>query len=140
MKRSTKITIAILLFFIVQVFVTGFCCKLSAKPHNLRTDLEILLHCSHEEINTNVKKLEELNVYCSRSRIIELTHDLSPEYWVTYVEKHGYKQVEVKPEFTYCYRLDDSLFAYRWEYKDTITDYATLYIGGKYYYFERTIK
>ena len=114
--------------------------KLSAEPNNLRTNLEIIFHCSQEEINANVEKLERLNVYCTNSRIVELTHDLSPEYWITHLEKHGYKQTEVKPEFTYCYKLDDSLFAYRWEYKDTITDYATLYINSKYYYFERIIK
>lgn len=137
---NTKTKVVILLFLIVQAFVTGACCKLSAKSHSLRTDLEIILDCSQEKINTNVKNLEELNVYCTRSKIIELTHDLSPEYWITYVKKHGYKQIEVKPEFTYCYRLDNSLFAYRWNYKDTITDYATLYIHGKYYYFERRVK
>lgn len=140
MKKSTKITVTFLLFLLVQTFVTVCSVKLSAKPNSLRKDLEIILHCSHEEINTNVKKLEELNVYCTRSRIVELTHDLSPEYWITHLEKHGYKQTVVKPEFTYCYRLDDSLFAYRWEYKDTITDYATLYINSKYYYFEKVIK
>lgn len=152
MKRKT--ILAIVIFFIVQFFITGYYCKLSAESYallrnlnavsrgieNLEKDFETLFGYSNEEVNKDVKKLEDLNVYCTRSRIVELTHDLSPEYWIAHVEKHGYKQVEVKPEFAYCYRLGDSLFAYRWKYKDTITDYATLYICNNYYYFERKIK
>lgn len=152
MKRKT--ILAIILFFIVQALVTGACCKLSADSYALRRnlenasaaidrltkDVETVFGWTNAECNEKVRKLQELNVYCTRARIIRIDLSESAEHWIAHVEKYGYKQTEVEPEFSYYYFTDNSLFAYRWEYKDTTTDYATLYIHGKCYYFERVIK
>lgn len=52
MKKSTKVTITIILFFIAQVFITGFCCKLPAEKYFFRdTD------CKFRTINIYSRKL-----------------------------------------------------------------------------------
>lgn len=133
MNRKTILVITI--FLIVQALVTGACCKLSAK--GLKKDVETVFGWTNEECNEKVQNLQKLNVYCSNSRIIKISDNKD---WFSFLEKYGYNLTETKPEFNYHYYTDDSLFAYRWEYKDSIIDYSTLYIDGKCYYFERVIK
>ena len=57
MNRKTILVIVI--FFIVQIFVTGFCCKLSAK--DLRKDVETVFGWTNEECNEKVQNLQKLN-------------------------------------------------------------------------------
>lgn len=102
MNRKTKFTI--LLFFIVQTFVTGFCYKLSAEKYSFRDH-----NCEIQSIDINSGKLLDSQKNCddgwfigkdpAEERILKLFQEQKSRY------SHG-SRVQSEDDIVYFYEYD----------------------------------
>lgn len=109
MNRKTILVIVI--FFIVQIFVTGFCCKLSAEKYYFRDH-----NCEIRSIDINYGKLLD-----SQKKDMTLVEDPSEKYVIKLFQ-------EQKNRYSNAHRVDpesDTVYFYEYDRKTgTLTTYA----------------
>ncbi len=111
MKRTTKIIIIVILFFIIQSLVTGFCIKLSAEKYYFRDH-----NCKYCSIDISYGKLLD-----GQKKDMALVEDPSGKYVIELFKNQ-------KNKYSNGHRADpesDTIYFYEYDRKaGTLTTYA----------------